>query len=747
MNDYDILWVGDLRFPGGTGTAIAEEIAASAAAGYRCGLVPVRSSILGFPHPINPRIQTLVDRGQADLLDPRRRVSCRLCCLYHPQSFTHFPLDPPRIEAGVKLLITTHPPREGDGRAVYDAAAIDRHVQELLDGDVLWAPVGPAVRRQLLERSTPPLLDHDWHGVIDPAAWRIDRPDAGDGSDAGLGQPVIGRHSRPDPAKWPDTRADVLAVYPDCADVGVRVLGDGPFLRQLVDPMPANWQVYAFNQIAPRDFLKQIGVFVYFHHSRWVEAFGYAILEALAARLPVILPRHFEALFEGAAIYAGPEEVRDRIDDLYARPSLRAEQRARADEVVERRFSHRTQAERVRALIGRPGGGVTVPAAGKPERGRRRVLMMSSNGVGMGHLTRLLAIARRLPPGIDPIFLTMSKAARYVREFGYPVEYLPFHAAIGCDVQLWNHHLRRDLAERFAFYRPDVVLFDGNVPYDGLINAMASAPACPLVWSRRAMWTEGSGRDHVWRERFADVVIEPAEIAGELDRGLTTEHRGRTRLVDPILLLDPEDVLDREEARAALGLDPDRPACLIQLGSGNNFDLGPLRNAILGTLLQQPDLQVVWLDWAIAETRVELPPPVRRIECYPIARHLAAFDMAVSSAGYNAYHELLAHGLPTLFVPNENPMMDDQLARAFYADLHGVGLMLRRRDHYRIAEVLGCLLDEETRNAIRKRCARKKRFDNGAIEAARIVEELAYVCRADLDPAIDVIPALRRFGG
>ena len=749
MNAYDILWVGDLRFPGGTGTAIAEEIAASVAAGYRCGLIFIRSPILGFPHPINPRIRRFVDQGDIDLLDHRQHVSCRLCCLYHPQSFTHFPIDPPRIDAEIKLLVTTHPPYEGDGQLVYDSVVIDRHAQELLGGDVLWAPVGPAVRRQLGQLASPPnLIDQDWCGVINHADWQSERS-----TPCGT-SPVIGRHSRPDPAKWPDTRDDVLTVYPASSNVQVKILGDGPFLRQLVDPIPANWQVFAFNQITPRDFLKQLGIFVYFHHSRWVEAFGYAVLEALAARLPVVLPFHFEPLFEDAAIYVDPHQVRDKVEDLYSNHCYYNEQTQRAGEMVEQRFSHQTYKERIQALIGPPSKPVKIETKRKAKdfpignvgRGRRRAMFISSNGIGMGHLTRLLAIARRLPATIDPIFLTMSRAARYVQDFGYPVEYLPFHAALGCDVRLWNHHLRRDLSERFAFYQPDVVIFDGNVPYDGLISAMASVPTTPLVWCRRAMWTKGAGREFIWRERFADIVIEPAEIAGELDRGLTTEHLGKTRVVDPILLFDPVDGLRRMEARAELDLDDERPACLIQLGANNNFNIAPLRLAMLEILLQHPDLQIVWLDWTIAENQIELPPSTKRLSTYPIARHLNAFDFAISSAGYNAYHELLANGVPTLFVPNENPMMDDQLARAFHADLHGLGLMIRRCDHYRISETLERLLDHEEQATIRERC-RRLTFSNGAKDAARIVDELAYTCRADLDPADDIISSWRRIGG
>ena len=51
---------------------------------------------------------------------------------------------------------------------------------------------------------------------------------------------------------------------------------------------------------------------------------------------------------------------------------------------------------------------------------------------------------------------------------------------------------------------------------------------------------------------------------------------------------------------------------------------------------------------------------------YPMSRYFAAFDGAVAAAGYNAYHELIALGVPSLFVPMPRDT-DDQPARARYA--------------------------------------------------------------------------------
>ena len=57
-----------------------------------------------------------------------------------------------------------------------------------------------------------------------------------------------------------------------------------------------------------------------------------------------------------------------------------------------------------------------------------RILFTTSNGTGLGHLTRSMAIARRLPDSIEPLFLTLSAAAPVVERMGFAVEYVPSYA-------------------------------------------------------------------------------------------------------------------------------------------------------------------------------------------------------------------------------------------------------------------------------------------------------------------------------
>ena len=54
-----------------------------------------------------------------------------------------------------------------------------------------------------------------------------------------------------------------------------------------------------------------------------------------------------------------------------------------------------------------------------------------------------------------------------------------------------------------------------------------------------------------------------------------------------------------------------------------------------------------------------------------------AFDASVQAGGYNSYQEMRTFGIPTLFIPNMDTGMDDQVASdASNAEEEGWGLVV-----------------------------------------------------------------------
>jgi glycosyl transferase family 28 len=99
----------------------------------------------------------------------------------------------------------------------------------------------------------------------------------------------------------------------------------------------------------------------------------------------------------------------------------------------------------------------------------------------------------------------------------------------------------------------------------------------------------------------------------------------------------------------------------------------------------------------------------------PIVAGRPRTDFAVAGADYASFHELLAAGVPTVFVPDPASALHDQLARARFAAAAGVALCVDRPE--RLDEVLAEAARPEVRAALAKRCA-EVTFAGGAAPAA-----------------------------
>jgi UDP:flavonoid glycosyltransferase YjiC (YdhE family) len=346
-------------------------------------------------------------------------------------------------------------------------------------------------------------------------------------------------------------------------------------------------------------------------------------------------------------------------------------------------------------------------------------MFVSSNGTGLGHLTRSMAIARRLDREIESLFVTLSRAAPVVRDMGFPVEYMASHGSPGAGSDLrWSRRMTARLRAAIGEAEPDVLAFDGILPYDPLLAAMRRVPV--TVWCRRGLWQPGASTAPLTRSDLFDAILEPGDFAGEADGGPTASRRAEAHEVSPIVFLDDEELLPRADAERELGLEPGRPTILVQLGQGPEVAAATAR--CLRMLAARDDVQVAAASSAIAGL-LDVPEGIVHLRStYPMSRYYAAFDGAVSAAGYNAFHELVRFGVPAVFVPMRRET-DDQAARAGYAESAGVGLAVDGPLDERIEERLRELLDAERREAMRQKLT-ELRPDNGAAEAAMWLTKL-----------------------
>ena len=111
---------------------------------------------------------------------------------------------------------------------------------------------------------------------------------------------------------------------------------------------------------------------------------------------------------------------------------------------------------------------------------------------------------------------------------------------------------------------------------------------------------------------------------------------------------------------------------------------------------------------------------------YPISRYFNAFNFSIAAAGYNTFHEVLGFGLPTIFLANRHPSMDDQGARAEFAQDNGAGFDLPDDQLFHLPALCEALLNDKARDYVSECCLGLSR-DNGAKQAASAVMNLMGV--------------------
>ncbi len=354
--------------------------------------------------------------------------------------------------------------------------------------------------------------------------------------------------------------------------------------------------------------------------------------------------------------------------------------------------------------------------------------MMSSNGAGMGHLTRLLAYARHLPdalPGVEVSFLSLSTAAPMVRTLGYDTEYLPSSGATGMRSAEWRRFFAHRLHDVLERVRPDVVVFDGTHPYRGIDRAVEEFPGTRWIWSRRGMWRPGRNRDQLDKSDWFARVIEPGDLSAAADAGATVGVEDpRLHHVGPVTLVDRGDLLDAAAARRHLGLPAEGPLALLSLGAGNINDTSDAVGAA-GTALREQGIGVCVTQPAIARRAVD-DADVHVVRDFPIARCFAAFDLAFVAGGYNSFHESLRLGLPSAFVPNTDTSLDDQARRTDHAGRQGWAVDLPQVTPAGATEAVRRLVREGAAMAERARAADP---GNGAAAAAAVIAEVVQEVR------------------
>ena len=344
----------------------------------------------------------------------------------------------------------------------------------------------------------------------------------------------------------------------------------------------------------------------------------------------------------------------------------------------------------------------------------------------MGHLARASAIALELKDRANPVLVSVAGGiAEIPSMMGISCEYIPGKTRRWMPAHRWDRYFRDRLIAIADETGASVISFDGVVPYPGFIATKLKIPDLKIVWVRRGLWQKNILRFALpLQSRLIDQIIEPGDVARSYDHGPTSK-RSDAVITSPVSLYSTQRSMSQADARRVLGLDANRPAVLVQLGTGDS-DMNEKMTAALSGLVGWQDLQVVLLKDPVDGNGKSLIPAGLEIKVqryFPLANVLSAFDAAIAATGYNSVHELLPAQVPTVLISNVRGT-DDQDARAKWCHDHGYAI---RAEHSNLSEITATvrkLQDFDTRTALADKFAALKNTSGGR-EIAEILISLA----------------------
>jgi len=310
------LIVADWNLKGGAVNSAANMAKASTLVGDTA-ILHYRSYNRDVVAPLDENIRRFASDNNIRIVSPGEEISAKNVIISYPP-IMEYALDRlPKVDFE-SLFVVVNQMAERDVRGddiAYRPEVVRKNLQEFFGQEGQWAPISNRVRKLMEDDPRYPAPHRDtWTPMIDAEAWTANQARWRGKKRT---RPVIGRHGRDHPLKWPGTREALFAAYCVGKDCEMRFLGGAQSAYRLAGRRPANWQEEAYGARDVKEFLSDLDFFIHYPHEDYIEEFGRAPMEAMAVGVPVILPPVFKDTFGEAALYAEPNEVWSLIQSLW----------------------------------------------------------------------------------------------------------------------------------------------------------------------------------------------------------------------------------------------------------------------------------------------------------------------------------------------------------------------------------------------------------------------------------------------
>ena len=309
-----------------------------------------------------------------------------------------------------------------------------------------------------------------------------------------------------------------------------------------------------------------------------------------------------------------------------------------------------------------------------------RILLYAINGIGLGHLTRLLAIARAtrelaraLDVAADLQFITTSEGSDLVHDF--PVYKIPSKTVVArsdADRSAFVASAKLLVSNVIAAFRPDVLVLD-TIP-EGAFRELLFV----RDFARRTVFIDrirkhaaAVDRKHQSHLALFDRILVPDDGAHASQYPLSSRLLPRRRFVGRVHGYHRAKAWERQRVRDYFAISPERRVVYVSAGGGGDRAASEELDAVISALRNDERHLLVGYGPLYRGPKVYGAGVTPVVEP-EIWRFFPGVDVAVSAAGYNTYEELLAAGVPSVFYAQDKGLdvQDERVKQGAQAGWH-----------------------------------------------------------------------------
>ncbi len=325
-----------------------------------------------------------------------------------------------------------------------------------------------------------------------------------------------------------------------------------------------------------------------------------------------------------------------------------------------------------------------------------RILFYATNGLGLGHVTRLLAISRAVRKknsSHEILFLSRCEAGPY------PHEDDPFTIRIpGSSLAK-----RSGLSPKSYYQTSQPLLWQTVSSFDPHLLVTDTFPEGPegelapiMKWPIRKAFVYRDSRPESFRKEDSRHRLSPYQMIlvahdpGGVALPSWLEKDARVHFTGTISEDGPME--SRDSLRKRLGFAEARTA-IVTFGGGGDRET----ETVLPVVVQGLRDRKIEVFVATGPLTRKIPDCITAREwfpAWPLARWLPAFDLAVASGGYNTVTELENARVPSLLIPYERDL-DDQGKRVREAERAGWAISVATRERDALEKGLDRLLQKD----------------------------------------------------